>query len=287
LILPFCAFANTTISVAIPGTAVGTTNTTAPGAFIANFYQFALMIGGILAFGVIVFGGILYMSSPGNPSGQSNAKEWIWGALTGLLLLAAAYLILNTINPQLLNLTLPTLNQVVANSPANTTPSTSNTSPSTSKTTSSGGTCSIPTSGNCTVANLGQTCMGSNAASAAQICQAESSNNPLAPGDLSTNGQPVSLGLFQINLTANNVPHTGPDANMPCTQAFNHSWHAPGVCSKKNPTQCGPSTITNPELYNECATAAKNVQTNITKACSMSNNGKNWNQWSTHTKCGL
>ncbi len=49
-----------------------------PGAFIANFYQFALMIGGILAFGVIVFGGIKYMASAGNPSGQTEGKEWIW-----------------------------------------------------------------------------------------------------------------------------------------------------------------------------------------------------------------
>jgi cytochrome bd-type quinol oxidase subunit 2 len=104
-----------TISTAIPGTNANSTSS-APGAFIANFYQFALMIAGILAFGVIVFGGILYMSSPGNPSGQSNAKEWIWGALMGLLLLAAAYLILNVVNPQLLNLNLPKLNQVSATS---------------------------------------------------------------------------------------------------------------------------------------------------------------------------
>ena len=100
----------------------------APGAFIANFYQFALMIGGILAFGVIVFGGIKYMASAGNPSGQTEGKEWIWGALTGLLLLAGAYLVLHTINPQLVNLNLPTLNAVPAsNSTAAGTNATSNT----------------------------------------------------------------------------------------------------------------------------------------------------------------
>jgi hypothetical protein len=113
-ILPIAAVAQTKISAAIPGTVVASTTNTAPGAFIANFYQFALMIGGILAFGVIVFGGIKYMASAGNPSGQTEGKEWIWGALTGLLLLAGAYLVLHTINPQLVNLTLPTLNQVVA-----------------------------------------------------------------------------------------------------------------------------------------------------------------------------
>ena len=100
-----------TISASIPGTNANSTSS-APGAFIANFYQFALMIGGILAFGVIVFGGIKYMASAGNPSGQTEGKEWIWGALTGLLLLAGAYLVLHTINPQLVNLNLPTLNAV-------------------------------------------------------------------------------------------------------------------------------------------------------------------------------
>jgi TRAP-type C4-dicarboxylate transport system permease small subunit len=102
-----------TISTSIPGNNANSTSS-APGAFIANFYQFALMIGGILAFGAIVFGGVKYTASAGNPSAQSDAKEWIWGALTGLLLLAGAYLVLYTINPQLVNLNLPTLSQVPA-----------------------------------------------------------------------------------------------------------------------------------------------------------------------------
>jgi hypothetical protein len=91
----------------LPGTTPNATSS--PGAFVANFYQFALMIGGVLAFGVIVYGGVRYMASAGNPSGQSDAKEWVEAALLGLLLLVGAYFILNVINPQLLNLTLPVL----------------------------------------------------------------------------------------------------------------------------------------------------------------------------------
>lgn len=97
-----------TISTAIPGTNANSTSSS-PGAFVANFYQFALIIGGILAFGVIVYGGVRYMTSAGNPSGASDAKEWIEAALLGLLLLAGAYFILSVVNPQLLNLNLPTL----------------------------------------------------------------------------------------------------------------------------------------------------------------------------------
>ena len=102
-----------TISATIPGS-YDTSNpaTTSPGAFVADFYQYALVIGGILAFGVIVYGGIRYMTSAGNPSGQGDAKEWIQAAIMGILLLAGAYFILKVINPNLVNLTLPDLTSV-------------------------------------------------------------------------------------------------------------------------------------------------------------------------------
>jgi hypothetical protein len=107
LLFPSIAHA-VTISTAIPGTNLNTTSSS-PGAFVANIYQFALVIGGILAFGVIVYGGIRYMTSAGNPSAAGDAKEWIEAALLGLLLLAGAYFILGVVNPQLLNLNLPAL----------------------------------------------------------------------------------------------------------------------------------------------------------------------------------
>jgi hypothetical protein len=110
--VPALALAQTLIDTNIPGTNATTTGGGGPGVFVANFYQFALIIGGVLAFGVIVYGGVKYMISGGNPSGQSDAKEWIESALLGLLLLAGAYFVLNVINPQLLNLTLPTLTSV-------------------------------------------------------------------------------------------------------------------------------------------------------------------------------
>ena len=109
--LPFALATHAaTISMNIPGNTPNSTST--PGAFVANFYQFALMVAGILAFGVIVYGGVKYMTSAGNPSGQGDAKEWIEAALLGLLLLVGAYFILNVVNPQLTNLVLPPLTPV-------------------------------------------------------------------------------------------------------------------------------------------------------------------------------
>lgn len=110
---PFVSIAHATaitISTSVPGMASNSGSN--PGAFVAGFYQFALMIGGVLAFGIIVYGGVKYMASAGNPSGQGDAKEWIEAALLGLLLLVGAYFILNVVNPQLTNLGLPALTPV-------------------------------------------------------------------------------------------------------------------------------------------------------------------------------
>lgn len=96
------------ISAAIPGSNTISTSSS-PGAYIANFYQFVLLAGGVLALAVVVYGGILYMTSVGNPSGMDEAKKWLEGALLGMLLLAGAYLLLKIINPQLVNVVLPTL----------------------------------------------------------------------------------------------------------------------------------------------------------------------------------
>jgi hypothetical protein len=111
ILLAFCA-AKIALAVDVNTNIPGPyTNPTKPGEIVSNFYSFSLMIGGVLALGAIVYGGVKYVFAAGNPSGQSEGKEWIKGALWGLLLLAGAYLVLKTINPSLVNLSLPTLTQ--------------------------------------------------------------------------------------------------------------------------------------------------------------------------------
>lgn len=283
---PVSAFAQTQITIAtsVPGNYSGAIAASSPGAFIANFYLFSLLIAGVLAFGIIVYGGVKYMVSAGNPSGQSDAKEWIEAALLGLLLLVGAYFILDVINPQLLNLTLPSLTGVNISAPVpggggggGTTP----TGPPSNR-------CTAPSAGPCSTASLQQTCMGSNAAIAGGVCNTESSANAAAGGDLSTNigpngkGLPASVGLFQINLSANTIPYNctpGSSGCLNCPAAFTNPY------TGSNPH----TTITNMTLYNQCVAAAENPSTNIQQACTMSKNGTNWSQWgpSTLNACGL
>lgn len=91
-----------------------------PGQFVADIYNIALMLGGFLAFGAIVYGAVLYSIAAGNPSAQHEAKEWITQALVGLMLLFGAYMVLVTIDSDLPNrLALPDLTPLPAVPPAN------------------------------------------------------------------------------------------------------------------------------------------------------------------------
>ena len=74
--------------------------------YMKQLIPFLLSIAAVLAVVMIVVGGIQYVGSAGNPNMIGDAKDRIQNALLGLLLAAAAYLILNTINPNLVNLQL-------------------------------------------------------------------------------------------------------------------------------------------------------------------------------------
>jgi hypothetical protein len=109
---------NISINPGLPG--ITNVSTTGPAGWIAGFYNFALIIAGVLAFGAIVYGGVKAATSAGNPSGISEGRAWIYSALLGLLLLGCAWLILHTINPNLTKLQVPTLSAVNTNSQSTT-----------------------------------------------------------------------------------------------------------------------------------------------------------------------
>jgi len=71
------------------------------GEYILEIYKYAVGAVGIIATGVMMFGGILWIVAGGNAERIGNAKSWIGAALTGLILVMTSYLILYTINPAL------------------------------------------------------------------------------------------------------------------------------------------------------------------------------------------
>jgi len=77
------------------------------GDYIATVYNYVLGIASIIAVVMIIIAGIQWVVSAGNSETISSAKKRITGALVGLVLAYGSYLILNTINPNLVKLRLP------------------------------------------------------------------------------------------------------------------------------------------------------------------------------------
>ena len=85
----------------LPGVETPTTIKTALPEYIRYFFTFSIMVAGILVFGVMVMGGIRYLTSAGAPTAMSDARDQITSGLLGAIIILASFLILNTINPQL------------------------------------------------------------------------------------------------------------------------------------------------------------------------------------------
>ncbi|MEF8846976.1 MAG: pilin [Candidatus Paceibacterota bacterium] len=73
---------------------------------IAKIFTWSLWLGGLLVFGALVFGGFMYLISGGNRSRIDDAKSYITGAVIAIVILLGSYLLLQTINPQLLRNTM-------------------------------------------------------------------------------------------------------------------------------------------------------------------------------------
>lgn len=70
-------------------------------------YEWGIFFGGLAAFIAFVIGGLMYLTSAGDPGKMKEGRDRIFTAATGLILLFSIFLILNTINPELTILTIP------------------------------------------------------------------------------------------------------------------------------------------------------------------------------------
>lgn len=72
------------------------------GLYLQSFYNYAIGIVGILGVIVLMYGGMTWLTSGGNPSKITQAKELITGSLIGMVLIMGSWILLNTINPDLM-----------------------------------------------------------------------------------------------------------------------------------------------------------------------------------------
>ncbi|MEA1962892.1 MAG: pilin, partial [Patescibacteria group bacterium] len=72
--------------------------------YIQAIYKYAIGVVAILATVVMMIGGVVWITAGGNQGRVGEAKQYISGALTGMVLVFCSYMILNTINPDLVKL---------------------------------------------------------------------------------------------------------------------------------------------------------------------------------------
>lgn len=73
------------------------------GECVSQIYTVSLTLVGIVAFVQIVWGGFMLLTAAGNTSKAGQAMDKIRNAVLGIVLLFSSYLILKTINPDLVN----------------------------------------------------------------------------------------------------------------------------------------------------------------------------------------
>lgn len=99
------------LEVTWPKSPLGTelTETSGITVLVKYLYDWGVSLGGFAVFIVLVMAGFQYLSSAGNPTKMKEARDRIRDAVLGLVLLLGSVLILNTINPQLTQLRVPSL----------------------------------------------------------------------------------------------------------------------------------------------------------------------------------
>lgn len=103
VISPNFIFAQKELEVEYPeveGFEPETTETLLPN-YVKYIFNFAIWASGFIALGALIYGGFKYLTSAGSPERIKDAKDQISAAILGLLILFSSYLLLITINPQL------------------------------------------------------------------------------------------------------------------------------------------------------------------------------------------
>jgi len=81
------------------GIEIGTSTTISE--YAVYFFSLGIIIAAVIAFAVLTYGGIRYLLSFNNPGAMKDAIVWISSGAVGLFVMLCSYLILSTINPEI------------------------------------------------------------------------------------------------------------------------------------------------------------------------------------------
>ena len=100
-----------TYPVIVPGVSPPTGQTDIAGYF-RYIYTAAIALGGVICLIALIWGGLQFLISAGNPAQMADARERILYGIIGFLILLGSFVFLNEINPQLTTFTPPMIRGV-------------------------------------------------------------------------------------------------------------------------------------------------------------------------------
>ncbi|HEX9664198.1 MAG TPA: hypothetical protein VGA49_00025 [Patescibacteria group bacterium] len=106
------------IKLNVPFGGLGTASNYAE--YIAALYKFGVAAAGVVAVVMIMIGGIIWIVAAGNASKIGQAQNLITNAIIGLIMILGSYVLLNTINPDLVKLRVPELETIIGKRTAST-----------------------------------------------------------------------------------------------------------------------------------------------------------------------
>lgn len=299
-----------------------------------NVVDALIVIGTLVAAIAFMYAGFLMFSARGNTEQVGKARGLFWDVFWGFIFLLAAWLIVDTVMKALVSENffrgLGPWNQLeCVGQPTPQPLELTGSAPErrvkyesfvnlgrTFRATTFGKKCSPATGGYCATSNLEGWGWGDAARNASTICVAESTGNPLVDqlyGRRNTDKmytdseeRPFSIGLFQINMTANNPANTeacrayGNVSN--CTASLTRSAVSAADCRLKiqrqgllNSTLISQLNlgggycheVSNPTLYNRCVDALRDARCNSDTALSLYKK-RGWQPWAlSRGNCGL
>jgi len=85
----------------VPGAQTPTQVKTPLPQYVKYIFNFSIWIAGLVAFVAVLYGGVRYLTSAGDPTATADARDQIFAGILGLIIILSAYTILVNINPQL------------------------------------------------------------------------------------------------------------------------------------------------------------------------------------------
>lgn len=83
------------------------------GQYVVAIYRFGIWLSIFLTIFMMMVGGFLWTIAGGNPSRVENAKSYITSALTGLVVALTSFVLLQTVNPRLVELSIPQPTKII------------------------------------------------------------------------------------------------------------------------------------------------------------------------------